>query len=97
VEQGKKNGVDATKLQACINAQDETAVKASSKEGDDLGVDSTPTLFINGEKIAGAVPPEILMQIIDRALRSEGVAVPTKTPANAGGVKPNPAAATEKK
>ncbi|MCU1283815.1 MAG: oxidoreductase [Acidobacteriales bacterium] len=83
IEQGKKNGVDATKLQACIKAQDETAVKASSKEGDDLGVDSTPTLFINGEKISGAVPPEILTQIIDRALRAEGVAIPAKAPATA--------------
>jgi protein-disulfide isomerase len=96
LEQGKKNGVDVTKLQACVKAQDETAVKASSKEGDDLGVDSTPTLFINGEKIAGAVPPEILTQIIDRALRSEGVAVPAKTPATSGAATPNPAAAEKK-
>jgi protein-disulfide isomerase len=77
-EQGKKNNVDAAKLQACIKAQDDTAVKASSKEGDELGVDSTPTLFIDGEKVSGAVPVEVLTQIIDRALRSAGVSVPAK-------------------
>ena len=26
------------------------------KEADDLGVNATPTLFINGQKIDGAVP-----------------------------------------
>ena len=95
-EQGKKNGLDATKLQACIKAQDDSAVKASSKEGDDLGVDSTPTLFINGEKVAGAVPPEILTQIIDRALRAEGETVPAKAPATAETPRPSPRVAVKK-
>jgi protein-disulfide isomerase len=86
LEQGKKNGLDATKLQACIKAQDDAAVKASSKEGDELGVDSTPTLFVDGEKISGAVPVDVLAQIIDRALRAAGQPVPAKpqAPANAG-------------
>jgi predicted DsbA family dithiol-disulfide isomerase len=78
IEQGKKNKVDAAKLEACIKAQDDTAVKASSKEGDELGVDSTPTLFIDGEKVAGAVPLEVLQQIIDRALVSAGITPPAK-------------------
>ena len=75
-EQGKKNNVDATRLQACLKAQDDTAVKASAKEGDDLGVDSTPTMFINGEKISGAAPVQALMPIINRALVAAGVEVP---------------------
>jgi protein-disulfide isomerase len=82
LEQGKKNALDATKLQACIKAQDDSAVKASSKEGDEVGVDSTPTLFVDGEKISGAVPVDVLAQIIDRALRAAGQPVPAK-PANA--------------
>jgi hypothetical protein len=95
LEKGKEKGVDVTKLQACVKAQDETAVRASSKEGDDLGVDSTPTLFINGEKIAGAVPLDVLTQIIDRALRSAGVPVPVKPQEPAAGAAP--AAETESK
>ncbi|MCU1311110.1 MAG: oxidoreductase [Candidatus Angelobacter sp.] len=94
LEQGKKNGLDATKLQACIKAQDDTAVKASSKEGDEVGVDSTPTLFVDGEKISGAVPLDVLAQIIDRALRAAGQPVPAKAPVNAEAVPPatnNPA------
>ena len=86
----KKNNVDATKLQACLKAQDDSAVKASAKEGDELGVDSTPTMFINGEKIAGAAPLQALLPIINRALISAGEQVPyaAQLPAEA---KPAPA------
>src|SRR5205085_556559 len=42
LEQGQKHSVDITKLQACIKLQDETAVKASLKEAEGLGVDGTP-------------------------------------------------------
>jgi protein-disulfide isomerase len=90
LEQGKKHNLDGTKLQACVKAQDDTAVKASSKEGDELGVDSTPTLFVDGEKISGAVPADVLSQIIDRALRAAGQPVPAKSqpPADAGAAPP---------
>src|SRR5207253_759617 len=77
-EEGNKLGLDASKLDACIKKQDDSAVKASMKEGDALGLDSTPTLFINGEKISGAVPIEGLRPIIDRALRDAGVEPPPK-------------------
>ena len=75
-EQGKKSSLDAARLQACIKSQDDSAVKASSKEGDQIGVDSTPTMFINGEKLSGAIPLEAMLPIINRALRSAGVSVP---------------------
>jgi len=41
-----------------------------------LGVDSTPTLFINGERITGYVPEGELRAILDRAL-GEGKPAPT--------------------
>jgi len=37
-----------------------------------LGVDSTPTLFINGEKVSGVVPESELRMILDRALGEGG-------------------------
>lgn len=74
--EGQKHNVDITKLQACIKAQDDSAVKASMKEGDALGVEATPTLFINGEKIDGAVSVGELRAALDYALKEANLPVP---------------------
>jgi protein-disulfide isomerase len=74
--QGQKHNLDTVKLQSCVKAQDESAVKASMKEGDAIGVEATPTLFINGEKIDGAVPPSELRAALDRALKNAQLPVP---------------------
>jgi protein-disulfide isomerase len=81
LEQGQKHNVDANKLQACVKAQNEDAVKASMKEGDDLGVNATPTLFINGQKIDGAVPIGEIRAALDNALKDAGQPVPAHEPA----------------
>ncbi len=81
LKQGQQQSVDATKLQACIKAQDETAVKASMHEAETLGVEATPTMFVNGEKIDGALPIEEVRAVLDRALQQAGVAVPAHPPA----------------
>jgi hypothetical protein len=46
------------------------------KQGDSLGVNGTPTLFINGERISGVLPEAELGIAIDRALREAGVQPP---------------------
>lgn len=69
---GDKYHLDAQKLKACVQKSDESAVRASMAEADKLGVDSTPTLFINGEKISGVVPEAEMRSIIDRALADAG-------------------------
>jgi protein-disulfide isomerase len=74
--QGQKHNLDTVKLQSCVKAQDEGAVKASMKQGDAIGVSATPTLFINGEKIDGAVPVSQVRAALDRALRDSGLPVP---------------------
>jgi protein-disulfide isomerase len=79
--QAEKHNLDTAKLQSCTKAQDETAVKASMKEGDEIGVSATPTMFINGEKIDGAVPPSEIRAALDRALRDAGQPVPEHAPA----------------
>jgi len=79
-EQGLKHNLDATKLQACIKAQNEDAVRASMKEADALGVNGTPALFINGQKIDGAVPPAEVRAALDAALRDAGQPVPQHDP-----------------
>jgi protein-disulfide isomerase len=74
--QGQKYNLDVVKLQSCIKAQDESAVKASMKEGDAVGVDATPALFVNGEKVDGAVPISEVRAALDRALRDANLPVP---------------------
>lgn len=78
-EQVKKRQLDPDKLQACVKKQDETGVRASMAEGDKLGIDSTPTIFINGEKFTGAVPEAELRSALNRALADSG----QQAPANA--------------
>jgi protein-disulfide isomerase len=75
--QGQKHNLDVVKLQSCIKAQDESAVKASMKEAEHVGVEATPTLFINGEKIDGAVPISELRASLDRALKDANLPVPS--------------------
>ena len=79
--QGQKHNLDVVKLQSCIKAQDESAVKASMKEADGIGVEATPTLFINGEKVDGAVPISEVRAALDRALKDANLPVPEHTAA----------------
>jgi protein-disulfide isomerase len=78
-EQAQKHQLNADKLQACMQKQDETAVRASMAEADKLGVDSTPTMFINGERLTGVMPEAELRAVLDRALADSG----QQAPANA--------------
>jgi protein-disulfide isomerase len=78
--QGQKHNLDVGKLQSCIKAQDESAVKASMKEADGLGVEATPTMFISGEKVDGAVPISQVRAALDRALKDANLPVPEHAP-----------------
>ena len=64
--------LDQTSLDACIAKQDETAVRASLKETLALGLNGAPALFVNGERIDGAIPQDQIWTVIDRALRDAG-------------------------
>jgi protein-disulfide isomerase len=86
--QGQKHNLDVGKLQSCVKAQDETAVKASMKEADGLGVEATPTLFISGEKVDGAVPISEVRAALDRALKDANLPVPEHAPPAAAAAAP---------
>ena len=79
-EEGKRQKVDTAALDACIAKQDDSAIKASIEQGTALGVDSTPVLFINGEKLDGAVPLEYVYRMIDNALIASGQTPPPPPP-----------------
>ena len=80
LDEGKKQKVDALKLEACIKRQDETSVQAGEKEGDSLNVSGVPALFINGEMITGAVPIEYVYRAVDSALTAQGITPPPPVP-----------------
>jgi protein-disulfide isomerase len=88
--QGQRNNVDMAKLQSCIKAQNDDAVKASMKEAEGLGVNATPTMYVNGEKIDGAVSIDEIRAVLDRALTQAGVPVPAHPTSSAStdGVSP---------
>jgi len=91
-EQGQFQKANMPELDACLTKQDAAAIEASKKIGEGLNIDSTPTLFINGEKIDGAVPLDFLFGQIDDALRAEGVQPPPPYVAPAPPAAPTPAA-----
>jgi len=90
MQQGEKEHLDSAKLLTCLRAQNDDAVKLAAREAGNLGIESTPTLYVNGMKLDGAAPVEQLRAILDRALKDAGVpppvhATPTlTTPSPAG-------------
>ncbi len=76
--------LDSIKLDTCLAAQDETKIRASIKEGEALGVEGTPALFVEGERIGGALPQEQVWTVIDRALRAAGEQPPAAPAQTAG-------------
>jgi protein-disulfide isomerase len=87
--QGQKHNVDLTKLQACIKAQDENTLKASISEADTLGVTATPTLFVNGQEMDGAIAISEMRAALDLALTQAGVQPPSHGTVSSPG-KPEP-------
>jgi protein-disulfide isomerase len=79
-QEGILGKLDAVKLDACIAKQDESQVRSSAHEAETLGLEGTPAMFINGERIPGALPEDKLWLVIDRALRAAGVQPPTAQP-----------------
>ena len=79
-EIGKKFNVNGPKLDACLAKQDDSVVRASMREGEKLGIDGTPQVFVDGERIAaGAQPTSSVWDAIDRALKADGITPPERS------------------
>ena len=64
--------LDMATFEACVSTQKYKAViQADSDFALDLGVQSTPTFFINGLAIVGAQPLSVFQQVIDKELAGE--------------------------
>jgi protein-disulfide isomerase len=81
-QEGQRQHVDMDKLKRCVGKQDEASIRASIKEADALGIEGTPTLYVNGERLMGIVPQNVLWQTIDRAIVDAGGTPPPATPAD---------------
>ena len=78
---GTKSSVNEAQLAMCLKKQDGSLVNQSLKLGASLGVNATPQVFVDGERLpSGAQPIEKLWPAIDRALKAKGIQPP---PSNA--------------
>jgi protein-disulfide isomerase len=72
-EIARSGGIDVAKLTECLEGRKALdAVKADESEATVLGVNSTPTFFINGRRLSGAQTPESFKQMIDQELGGKG-------------------------
>ncbi|ADV81140.1 DsbA family protein [Terriglobus saanensis] len=76
INEGHLFHVDESALRACIKKQDTTLENANIDSGKKLGVYRTPTFFINGMKIDGAVPISFVFEMVDNALNAAGATPP---------------------
>ena len=66
-------GLDRASLQACLSSdRHDKAILESSQDGTKLGVQSTPTFFINGRRMRGARDAAQFQEIIDSELKAGG-------------------------
>ncbi|MBX7110502.1 MAG: DsbA family protein [Dehalococcoidia bacterium] len=64
-----KNGFDVGKYSSCVDSEaTKDIVQADVDEGDNKGVNSTPTFFINGQKATGNQTIDQMRQLINKAL-----------------------------
>jgi protein-disulfide isomerase len=78
-EAGREHQVDAEKMNVCVAKQDASVVDTSLRQAESLRIEETPTFFVNGARVEGAVPREFLFRMIDAALVARG-----KTPPQVG-------------
>jgi protein-disulfide isomerase len=65
--------LDTTAFDECLDTGKYAGeVEADLQAGIQVGVDSTPSFIINGQKISGAVPLDVLKEIIDTELANVG-------------------------
>jgi protein-disulfide isomerase len=68
----KQAGADVKKAEECLKSgKHKETVKAIMAEGEKVGVRSTPTFFVNGQMVAGALPVESFSEMIDEELAAK--------------------------
>ena len=96
-DMGRRHAVDATQLNTCLKDQPKQKLEASQAEAEKLSIDATPAVFVNGQKLEGAVPQSEFEATLDAALKDVGEQPPNKpaapaAPAPTSSAAPAPAA-----
>lgn len=72
LQYAKDLGLDQTKFEECLTSRKyKDEVQADFQYAADLGINSTPTFFINGIPVVGAQPYEVFKQVIEKELAGE--------------------------
>lgn len=78
-EFAKKINLDIKKFESCLNSGKFTqAIKDDLALGQSVGVNGTPSFFIDSYLLVGAQPYEVIKQAIEARLAGKPVAVPTQ-------------------
>jgi len=68
---GEQAGLDRLRFAACIDSKATLPhVEADFKEGQAVGVSSTPTCFVNGKMVVGFSSPDAFYKMVDETLRA---------------------------
>lgn len=71
-QQARALGLDGGAFDQCLDAgKHAAAVQAGIELGNQLGVNSTPSLYVNGRAVIGAMPFDVFKQIIDEELAAK--------------------------
>ena len=66
-------GLDGGRFSACVASDRFDAdIRRSTESGHSLGIDATPTFFINGRRMTGALPADQFAEVIDSELGKPG-------------------------
>ena len=75
LEFAKSKDLDTLQLTSCMdNRSTEPEIDKEMAEGKSLGIEQTPTMFINGRRLPGAIPWQNLKQLIDAELEYQKTA-----------------------
>lgn len=68
---GSEHGVDGARLESCLLKQDAELVEHSLAVGQRVGVNQTPTFFVNGARVLGVASEEFVFSLVDKALQAK--------------------------
>lgn len=86
LDYGKQVGVNADAFKGCLQSDKyQDIVSANHALGERLGVNSTPTIFVNGRRVEGRSMEDLLQNLRDVISREAGTApgTPAATPSGA--------------
>lgn len=80
----KTLGLNVPQFQQCLDARKyQSRIDANAADGFRRNVNQTPTFFINGKMVAGAIPYDVLRKEVDDAAATAPATLPATAPAAA--------------